>query len=320
MESGAGTQSARSAARVVVCGSINMDLVVRVPRLPAAGETLRGERFATVPGGKGANQAVAAARLGAQANMLGCVGGDLFGTQLRAGLAAAGVETAGVAEVAGESSGIAMIFVMPDGQNSITFIQGANARLGRSWTAAALERIGRFEWLLLQTELPLAANRVAVELARAAGARVLLDAGGQPHLLDRAQLVDVEVFSPNESELEATVGRACPDTAAAVCGARELLEWGPLAVALKRGAEGAIWVDAQQVVAAPAWPVRVVDTTACGDAWTAALAVALAEGKGVREALSFANAAGGLAATREGAQPAMPSRGEVDALVAKGRA
>jgi ribokinase len=292
--------------RILVAGTINMDLVCHVPRLASVGETLRGEHFRTVPGGKGANQAVAAARLGAEISMLGSVGADAFGASLLEGMKDAGVQVEGVRCDPAVSSGVAMIFVLPRGENSITFIQGANACLTDEWLSAFWARAGEFQWMLLQTELPLEINRKLVNEAERRGIRVLLDGGGQADRLTPSDLEGVSVFSPNELELEAIVGHACHGEDAAIEAAQALLQGGIEAVALKRGYNGAVWVDRDRVIKEPAFKVEPVDTTACGDAWTAALAVALTQDMTIGYALRFANAVGAMAATVEGAQPSMP--------------
>jgi ribokinase len=298
--------NSNQAQRILVAGSINMDLVCRVPRLAAVGETMRGEQFQTVPGGKGANQAVAAARLGADVSLLGAVGTDAFGTTQINGLAQAGVDTQGVFRVPDVASGVAMIFVLPKGENSITFIQGANAGLTDAWMQSIWNKDAEYQWMLLQTELPLSVNRKLIRSAVSHGVPVLLDAGGQPNLLTPEDLEGVSVFSPNESELDAIVGHSCTDEDSAIRAAQGLLQYGVEAVALKRGAQGALWVDRDRVIKEPAFTVDPVDTTACGDAWTSGLAVALMHEMTIPYALKFANAAGALAALAEGAQPAMP--------------
>lgn len=297
--------------KIVVIGSINMDLVVPVPRLPAAGETLPGGVLAEIPGGKGANQAVAAARLGGEVFMVGRVGHDAFGRTLRAGLAANGVDTRHV-KTAPCASGVAVILSQTGGENSIVLSPGANACLTTADVDAARPLLRGADAVLLQLEVPIDVVVHAAAVCRDLGVRVILDPAPAVRRLPKS-LSAVDIITPNESEARVLTGVRPGDPDAA---ARSLLRRGSRAVVLKRGARGLSYFAADgQRFAAPAFKVDVVDTTAAGDSTTAALAVALGEGRSIEEALRFANAAGGLACTVFGAQPSIPTRRQASALL-----
>lgn len=315
---------------VLVVGSVNMDLVVEAARAPGAGETLSGTAFHTIPGGKGANQAVAAARLGAPTQMLARVGDDAFGGVLRDGLRDAGVDVAHVMPTQGVASGVAVITVEADGENRILIVPGANGRLTPADVQAAEDLFAAAGTCLLQLEVPLETVAAAVKLCRRHGVKVVLDPAPAVALPDTLWTVDV--LSPNASEAAVLLaGEARADVAGAplqggATGSREsddvaqaLQARGARHVVLKRGASGSfVRAEDGEQHAVPAFGVDVVDTTAAGDAFTAALGVALAEGRAWVDALRFANAAGALTCTTLGAQPALPTRQAVDALIARG--
>ena len=302
---------------VLVVGSINMDLVMRTPRVPRSGETLRGEELRAIPGGKGANQAVAAARLGMPVIMAGRVGRDQFGDTLLSGLAADGVDTSYVERDETEASGTTFIFVEPRGENTIAFAAGANNRFSLRSAERLAGVLDRVDIVLLQLELPLDSLARVIELARAAGKRVVLDAGPSCRNPLPA-FFQATVLSPNELETEALTGMAIPDRESAVKAAGRLLERGPGAVVLKLGARGALLATMDRTLLLPAHEVKAVDTTAAGDAFTAALAVSLAEGQELEPAVRVAVAAGALAVTKMGAQPSMPTRAQLDAFLKRG--
>jgi ribokinase len=304
--------------RIVVVGSINMDLVARVPQLPRPGETVLGTAFSQVPGGKGANQAVAAARLGADVTMIGRVGDDVFGEQLLVSLRRHGVRTEQVQRAANCPSGLALIGVDDSGQNSITVIGGANQRLTPKDIEAQSAAIAGADALLVQLEVPLETVVAAVAVARQHGVLTILDPAPPPSGALPAELYAVDVLSPNQAEAEALTGVAVTSVSTAIIAARKLHERGARQVVFKLGAQGALAGESGgEFAQIPAPQVRVVDTTAAGDAFTAALAVALIEGRSLGEATRFACAAGSLATTRAGAQDAMPSREEVVAELAR---
>jgi ribokinase len=294
-------------ARVVVLGSLNRDQVVRVPRLPAAGETVVGGDLQLFAGGKGANQALAAARLGAGVAMVGLVGEDDAGRALPEGLAAEGVDVTRVLRDPSAPTGAALILVEDGGQNLIAVAPGANARVGEAEVVRALGCLGRRDLLVLQLEVPAAAVRAAVAGASAAGARVLLNAAPAAEL-DDATLGGVEVLVVNEEEARTLTGRP-PEEAATVLGGR-----GPAAAVVTLGARGALLRDPDGGLLVPGRPVLAVDATGAGDAFVGGLAAALAAGAGLRQAVSLAVAAGAAAVTAMGAQASLPRREDLRRL------
>ena len=302
-------------APIAVVGSLNMDFVVQVERLPQPGETVLGSGFVTLPGGKGANQACAAGRLGGRVRMLGRVGDDVFGRQLEDSLASAGVETRAVRVSAATATGVALIFVEAGGQNQIVVASGANALLSPEDVESEL---AAGEGLLLaQLETPLPTIERAVGLASGRGMTVVLDPAPARPLPD-ALLAQVSLLTPNESEAMVLLDRrgASVSLAEAPEVAKALLKRGPRAVILKLGEQGAYLADGSGGRHFPGFQVKAVDATAAGDTFAGALGTALAEGRTLAEAIPFANAAAALSVTRLGAQASMPSRPEVDALVA----
>ncbi|MER7953396.1 ribokinase [Streptomyces sp. NPDC096030] len=290
---------------IVVLGSTNMDLVAFVPRAPALGETVTGREFRTIPGGKGANQAVAAARAGADVSMIGAVGTDDFGTRLRAALEASGVETDLLRTVEGPS-GTAHIVVDDEGGNAIVVVPGANG------TVASLDHgdealIANAGTLLLQLELPLPVVVEGAVTARRLGVRtVLTPAPAQP--LPPELLAATDLLVPNEHEAAALTGVADPRSAATA-----LLDRVP-EVVITLGAAGSLYAArGTEPFTVPAPRVRAVDTTAAGDTFVGALAVALGEGRPVREAMAWASTAAALSVQHEGASSSMPYRPEIDA-------
>ncbi|MGQ9926625.1 MAG: ribokinase [Chloroflexaceae bacterium] len=298
---------------IVVFGSINMDLVARAPRLPAPGETAPGHTFFTAPGGKGANQAVACARLGAPTRMVGRVGDDAFGAELRASLRAAGVDERDVLTSSGPS-GAALIAVDDAGRNTIIVVPGANGAIGPADITRLEAALMGARVLLLQLEIPPEAVIAAADAARRAGVPVILDPA-PAHELPTELYRLTDIITPNESEAATLVGFALSDEAAWRAAARALRARTGGAVALKLGEHGALLFAGDQFLHLPAFPVRAVDTVAAGDAFNAGLAVALVEGQPLATAMRWAVAAGAVAVTRPGAQPAMPSRVEVLAML-----
>jgi ribokinase len=300
---------------VIVFGSINMDLVARTPRLPAPGETITGYDFFTAPGGKGANQAVASARLQAPTMMVGRVGGDAFGTQLRQKLAEAGVDTAGVLTDTGVTSGVAVIAVDDTAQNNIIIVPGANGQVGPADVDRLKQHLTGARVLLLQLEVPLAATLAAAQTARQQGVMVVLDpAPAQELPVELHQAVDV--LTPNEVEAAQLVGFAVKNQQDAARAAQVLLERGGAAVIIKMGAQGVFYATRTGGELSsgftPAFQVKAIDTVAAGDAFNGALAAALVEEQPLPEAVRWGAAAGALSATKAGAQPSMPARAEFD--------
>lgn len=305
---------------IVVVGSLNMDFLVRVEHLPAPGETVLGREFRMIPGGKGANQACAAGKLARDpvVRMVGRVGYDLFADQLKASLAAAGVDVSAVAGTRAQPTGVALIAVEESGQNSIVVASGANHVFSASDVPGCRASFEGARWALLQLETPLPAVAAALALAREAGARTILDpAPAQPLALELLRSVDI--LTPNESEAFLLLGeplrRVHPGEAREL--ARRVLELGPAAVVLKLGDQGCLYRDPHCEIHSPGFRVQAVDTTAAGDTFNGALAVALTEGCELGVALRFANAAAALSVTRPGAQASIPARAEVEQLLAR---
>ncbi|MBC7232229.1 MAG: ribokinase [Chloroflexi bacterium] len=310
-------------AKVAVVGSSNTDMVVRVPHIPSPGETVLGGEFVMAAGGKGANQAVAAARLGAQVTLVARVGQDVFGERALAGFRQEGIATQYITVDPEAASGVALIFVDRSGENSIAVAPGANARLTPQDVQRAQKAIEAADVLLLQLETPLETVRQAAEIARHAGVRVVLNpAPAPPQPLPADLLALVDVLTPNEGEASLLAGRQIAQATTltdAEAAARCLIEQGVKVVIVTLGARGALIVtsDFQQLV--PGFAVDVVDTTAAGDAFNGGLAVALAEGQTLADAVRFANACGALAATKMGAQPSLPTAEEVARFLAARR-
>jgi ribokinase len=301
---------------IVVVGSLNMDFVVKVHRLPSAGETALGSEFQMVPGGKGANQGCAVGRLGqgtVSAKMIGRVGYDVFGDHLKASLSAAGVDVTWVHATKSQPTGIAMIWVDQEGQNSIVVASGANHTLRENDAEAFVPVLRGAQYALFQLETPLPAVEAVLVLARTLDVRTILDPAPAQRLT-RELLTVVDILTPNESEacllLDRPAARVSLNDAPQIAAA--LLERGSRAVVLKLGDQGCYYADSTAQFRVPGFSVKAVDTTAAGDIFNAALAVALAESTGMRDALRFANAAAALSVTRPGAQPSVPSRSEVD--------
>ncbi len=297
---------------LVVVGSINMDLVVRAPRLPLPGETLLGEGFLSTPGGKGANQAVAAARLGASVTMVGCVGADAFGNTLRSALQADRVDVTHVHSIADQSSGIAVITVGADGANSIVVAAGANASLSAAHIDAAGELIAHADMLICQLEVPLATVEHAIALAAGSGTPVLLNpAPAQP--LGDTLYARIDYLVVNESEAELLTELHVSDVASAGAAADALLAKGARNVLVTLGAQGVWWAGAQGAGHMAAPSATAVDSTAAGDTFAGGFAAARAAGASMHDAIGFGQRAAALCVTRMGAQASIPFRAEVEA-------
>ncbi len=293
--------------RIAVVGSLNMDLVTRTPRIPMPGETIIGHEFFTAPGGKGANQAVAAARLGGQVTMIGRVGQDDFGTAMRQTLTKDGVDCTYVFSDEKTRTGIASILVDDAGQNSIVVAPGANARLSPNDIEVAQHAIIHADVLLLQLEIPLETVIHAAEVAQKHGVTVVLNpAPARPDLSELLPLVDFLI--PNESETALLTGLSVKTEEEAIAATHELHRQGVDVVILTLGERGALLAQPENAQHVPAFPIQPVDTTAAGDAFVGGFAVALAEKRALTEAVRWGNAAGGLAATQLGAQPSLPTR------------
>jgi ribokinase len=299
---------------ILSLGGINMDLVTFSDRLPADGETVVGDRFVTYPGGKGANQAVAAARMGARSAMIGRVGDDTFGPQLVDLLQSVGVETSAVGVTSETNSGIAVISVGEGGQNRIVQVLGANDACGDAEYDAVAVLLPQASALMLQLEVSVSLSIRVAELAASQGVNVILDPGPVRTVPDEFYQW-VSIITPNETEAEALVGYAIADARTAANAASELLTRGVGSAVIKLGAQGAYWADGQASGMVPAFAVEAVDTVAAGDAFNGALAVALSEGHPLESAVRWGCAAGALSVTRIGAQGSMPERDAVMALL-----
>jgi ribokinase len=300
--------------KVVVVGSLNMDLVVQVPRRPVKGETLRGTGFSMFVGGKGNNQAIAAARAGASVSMVGRVGQDAFGEVLLTTLAKNGIEAGYVQRDAEVGTGIANITVDAEGDNSIVLAPQANDRLSPQDVAQAAPVFEAAQVLLLQLEVPLETVSAAAQLARRAGVLVVLNPAPAPAsgTLPSELLQALDLFIPNQTETEGLTGLKVSDEASAIAAARALQALGPKNIIITLGEQGALLLQADgSSRLIPAYSVNAIDTTAAGDAFCGALAAWLASGTALPEAIGFACAAGALAATRLGAEPSLPYRPEI---------
>ncbi|MHA6963810.1 ribokinase [Zobellella denitrificans] len=298
---------------LTVAGSINIDHVIRLPQFPRPGETLTGRDYRIVPGGKGANQAVAAARAGAATRFVACVGEDALADSLVAGFAADGIDTTAIDTVAGVNTGVALIQVNDNGENTIALAAGANGEL----TPARLERHSaalNCEQLLLQLEIPLDTNLAAARAAKAQGARVVLNPAPARSLPDEL-LALVDLITPNETEAEQLTGVAVSDDAGAAAAAEALHAKGIDTVIITLGARG-VWLSERgQGRRVPGFSVQAVDTTAAGDTFNGALAAALQQGRPLAQAVRFAQAAAAISVTRPGAQTSVPFRAEIEALL-----
>jgi ribokinase len=303
---------------IVIVGSLNMDLVVEVPLIPQPGETVLGKNFATFPGGKGANQAVAAARLGADVTMIGRVGADEFGEQLLDSARREGIDVSQIGIDDHTATGVAMIAVDASGQNSIAVASGANFRLTAQNVRQGWRQLTGIDLLVMPLETPLETIRTAILLAKESNVRVVLNpAPAQKLPLDILSHVDVLV--PNEPETAQLTGLPLETDEDTHKAAQHLLAQGVGSVVLTLGSRGALVLDGTGSVpefthVAP-YDVAIADTTAAGDAFVAALAVSLGEGASLVEATRFANACGALTVTKTGAQPSLPWRNDVESLI-----
>jgi len=288
-----------------------MDLVVEVEVQPSPGDTVLGGDVKTFPGGKGANQAAAAARAGADVTMLGCVGTDGYGGELKDALGNAGVNTSLITEVSG-SSGLAFITVDNGGENMIVVSSGANRQLSPELLKEEhFEDVGL---VLMQLEVPLEIVREAAQMAQQRNIPVLLNAApAQP--LDDSLLKMLDILIVNEGEAALLSGVSVNDDESLKKAAKHLLETGVKTVIVTLGGDGVVYINADSIERLYAHKVEVVDTTAAGDAFCGALATALAESKSLTEAVAFANATGALTTTMPGAQPSLPTRAEIDAFL-----
>ncbi len=305
----------RDSSMIVSLGGINIDLVAMAPRFPEPGETVVGSAFLSYGGGKGANQAVAAARMGARTAMVGRVGDDIFADQALAALVASGVDVSAVGVTRNTSTGIAVIEIDEGGQNRIIQVLGANDTCGEEEFTHVSRLLNEASALLLQLEVSIELSLRCAQAAREGGVRVILDPS-PVRPLPNDFYACCDIITPNETDAQALVGIPVTDTQSAAIAAGILLERGVGAAIITLGARGAYFATPQGGGFVPALPVMAVDSVGAGDAFNGALAVALSEGKELEEAVKIATAAGALSVTKNGAQDAMPTRNEVDVLVA----
>jgi ribokinase len=300
-----------AAQPIVVVGSSNTDMIIKLDHIPRPGETILGGQFVTAAGGKGANQAVGAARAGGKVTFVARVGSDMLGEQAVAGFVEDGIDVDYVFRDKTSPSGVALIFVAKDGENSIAVASGANGKLSPADVKKAKRALAGASVLVLQLETPLETVCAAAELAAKAGVRVILNPAPAQPLPDEL-LRKVSILTPNESEAELLTGVRVTDKASAAEAAQKLLARGVGMVVVTLGAKGALLAcsSGQQLI--PSFKVKAVDTTAAGDVFNGALAVALAEGKAMPDAVRFASAAAAISVTRMGAQPSAPKRREIE--------
>lgn len=303
------------AGSIVVVGSSNTDMILQMARIPRPGETILGGRFSMAAGGKGANQAVAAARAGGRVTFIARVGDDMFGAKAIEGFRADGINVEHVIRDSQAPSGVALIFVAEDGENSIGVASGANARLSPADVQRAEQVIGSAGTLVMQLETPMETVRAAAKMAAGRGVRVILNpAPAQP--LDDDLLRCVSILTPNETEAELLTGVSVRGPGEASQAAAVLRNRGVRAVLVTLGPAGTFVSSPEGQYHVPSFKVEAVDTTAAGDVFNGALAVGLSEGMPLRQAVRFANAAAALSVTRLGAQPSAPFRKEIEQLLA----
>ena len=302
---------------VAVFGSINMDVIAYLDRLPKPGETLHGSGYKMGLGGKGANQAVAARKLGSIVHFIGRVGADSFGDAARAELTSYDVDLAHIRRDENSPSGIAIIKVGEGGQNMISVIAGANGALDASDAERARADLEKARVLLLQLETPLAASLAAARIVRAKGGTVILDPAPAPKQPFPAEVVaTIDIVTPNESETAGLLGWQPSTSDDALKAARELMMKGFSTALVKLGAKGVAFSGPEEEGFVPPFKVNAIDTVAAGDSFNGGLASALDQGKTLAEAVRFAAACGALSTTKRGASAAAPMRAEVEAFLA----
>ncbi|WP_432664285.1 ribokinase [Wukongibacter baidiensis] len=296
---------------ITVIGSLNMDLVTRVKVMPRIGETLIGKNYMQIPGGKGANQADAIAKLGSKVKMIGLVGDDGFGNDLISSLTEDGVDVSHIKKLKDATTGIAVIMVNDEGENSIVVIPGANFELTPEHIDDSIEAIKGSDIVVTQLETPVDTVRYALKRAKELGKYTILNPAPAAKLDD--ELISyIDLLTPNETELEVLSGVKIETESDILAGARVLMNKGVKELIVTMGEKGALYVNDKENNVYPAHKVEPVDTTAAGDSFTGGIAVALSEGKSMEEAIKFATKVGAITVTREGAQSSLPTREEVE--------
>lgn len=303
--------------KILVIGSLNMDVVIEMKRMPIVGETVLGTQMTYVPGGKGANQAYAAARLGGNVKMLGCVGEDDFGRIQRNNLTECGVDTDDLKVTGMQGTGMASIYVDECGDNTVVVVPGANAECNVSYLKEKDEALQECDYVILQMEICSDAIYHAINRAKELGKTIILNPAPMPDSFPDEIFPMLDYITPNETELMKLCGRGGDSVEDYAKGARQLLEKGVKNVLVTLGKKGALFVNQELEALFPARKVTAVDTTAAGDCFNGAFAVALAEGKKLEEAIIFAIAASSIAVTRNGAQTSMPTREETNQIMGK---
>jgi ribokinase len=299
---------------ITVVGSLNMDLVTYTGRMPVKGETIIGKSFRQIPGGKGANQADAIAKLGAKVSMIGSVGSDDMGNTLLESLKNDGVDIAGVKKVKDVATGIASITVDSEGSNCIIVVAGANNLLSEADIDAVRETIKSSYAVVAQLEVPIATVNYSMKLAKQLGKLTILNPAPAAELSEEL-LANVDILVPNDTELELISGIKIKEQEDIEKAAKALMDKGVKELIVTLGNKGCMHINQAGIKSYPAYKVEAVDTTAAGDSFIGGLAVALSEGKSMEEAICFATAVGALAVTKEGAQSSLPLRSEVEAFI-----
>ncbi|AUI66740.1 MULTISPECIES: ribokinase [Glaesserella] len=303
--------------KLCVLGSINVDHVIRVPYFPKAGETLSGYGYQIAYGGKGANQAVAAARAGANVSFIGVIGADQIGQTMKQAFEQDGIDTSAISTIPNQSTGLAMIQVADSGENSIVISAGANADLSEALVEQHKAYIEQADILLMQLESPLQAVTLATKLAKAAGVKVVLNPA-PAQTLPETLLSQIDIITPNETEAEILTGIKVTDEQSAALAANHFHQLGISTVLITLGSKGVYYSEQGQGEIIQGFRVEAVDTTAAGDTFNGAFVTALLEGKSAFDAIRFAHAAAAISVTRMGAQTAIPKRSEIEEFLSCG--
>lgn len=297
--------------KILVLGSLNMDFVIRVKEMPQIGETILGQSVKLVPGGKGANQAYAVGKLGGDVTMLGAVGEDPYGKQLIQNLNEVHVDTTGIQVVKEVSTGQAFVSVFDSGDNSIVVVQGANAGISREMIDKNMQYIDACDYIIMQLEIPLDIVQYVKDIAVEKGKKVVLDPAPAVSGLSDEFWRGISLIKPNETELSILIGKELSEKEEIAEAAASLVAKGVETVVVTLGGDGCLLVDAERELYFPAYEVECIDTTAAGDSFIASLVVALCEGKGYEEAISFAQKVSAIVVTQWGAQTSIPWRSEI---------
>ncbi|MBP7347915.1 MAG: ribokinase [Butyrivibrio sp.] len=299
--------------KILVVGSLNMDIVINMKKIPAVGETVEGSGYWHSPGGKGANQCCAAAKLGGNVQMLGCIGNDSYGQILKRSLATAGADVNAIAEAA-ESTGMAYIFADQDAHNSIVTIKGANACCDCARIDQSRELVKNCDIVLLQNEIPEEAIFHLIEMAYEEHKIIIWNPAPALHKVPDQILSRIDYLTPNETELASMTGQSTAAQEEIIAAGKLLIQKGVRNVVVTAGAAGAVWIRESGQKTVPGIKVNAIDTTGAGDCFNGALAVSIAEGMQTQEAIQKANAASALSVTRKGAQISMPDKAEWEAF------